>query len=260
MNDEEIVKFHLSDASVEPIDKIAETKTVHLILDYIDTSPSIEAAISYPLDQYGSITPWVAFQLGCYAELQADDGLIPQGLTTAYVSINAALRCRDSQRIFGNLLTLAGIYMRAHASDAAEQVYLQILKLPIIDGFLERAGVHLSLATILATKQPRASAEYYEQALSCLGERLPIEARSKTISNIIGAYKELEDWIGLAYVCELLKLGDVEMPLREMIQSGLSLPNVIEADTRLRRLGANQLADKLYSIWSEMHLPGGSHA
>lgn len=93
MDDREIVKLYLPNSGVAPVDHTAETQTVHRLLDYLETAPPIDAAMGHPLEQYGSVTPWVALQLGCYAELQANQGQLPQALLTAYVSVNAALRC-----------------------------------------------------------------------------------------------------------------------------------------------------------------------
>jgi hypothetical protein len=258
MSDEEITALYHSAGEVIPVDLAAERETVGCILDYLATAPTIEVAMRHPLDQFGTITPWVSWQLGCVAEFEATKGQLAKALLSAYVSVNAALRCRDPQRLLGNLLTLAGIYLRARVTDVAEQVYLQILDLPIESGFVERAGAHLSLSSILGAGRPREAVDHFEQGLCCLGERLSPETRSKLVRGASGAYRELKDWIGLSYVCKVLNLGDVETTLREAVQSDLGLPQIVAADTRLRQLGAGELADQLYSMWSEAHFPGES--
>src|SRR5205823_1338412 len=118
-------------------------------------------------------------------------------------------------RLLGNLLTIGGIYARAGARDEAERVYRHTLELPIADGGLERASAQLSLATLLATRQPRDAVEHYEQALCCLGESLPPATRAEVVRAMIRPYKALDDWVGLAYACTILGLGDVTSVFRD---------------------------------------------
>ncbi len=245
MGDDKVMVVPLPTVDVRPSDIDAERQTIHRILDHLEKTPSFDAVVKQRLDQYGNITPWIAWQLGCVAELHASEGRLSEALLTAYVSVNAAVSCRDSRRLLGNLLTVAGIHMRAGITDAAEQAYLTILELPLDDGVSERASAHLSLASILVAGRPREAVEHCEQGLCCLGERPGPEARLRIIQGMIPAFRALPDWVGLHYACKLLNLGDAQKPLREAIQSGLDLPQIIAADTRLRRLGANELADQL---------------
>ena len=179
---------------------------------------------------------------------------------TAFVGVGAALQCHDSQRLAANLLTLAGVQLRADATDSAEKTLLQILELPFDEGFLERASANLSLAGLLAAKRPQDAREYYEQAVCCLGGKLPDAARERLADVMIEAYASLKDWVGGAYVCHSKNAGDMEAPFLNALQAPLELPQVIAADTRLRRLGADRLADQLYSMWCDTQRGGEFHA
>src|SRR4051794_5342132 len=99
MSDEEILSIYHPTSDVSPVDLATESKTLHLILDYLDTAPSIEAAMRHPLDQFGKITSWVSWQLGCVAEFEVNQSHQAKALLSAYVSISAALQCGDPQRL-----------------------------------------------------------------------------------------------------------------------------------------------------------------
>ncbi len=231
----------------KPENYAQEVELVNALLDLCRDS-NIEVCREY-LASVRHITPWVALQLGCMAESMAEGESIAEALTVAALSVDAALRSRSANRIYANMLTLAGVFLRLQRFEEAEKIYYDILTLPMSGGINERASAHVTLGDILRAKGLHRDAAYhYERGLFYPQNSTPFEARKLTIEKLAHLYRELSDFAGLAFCVSQLRLGDAAKILREKLKPDVHVEDSLALVTRLHSLGEHELADIVFQI------------
>jgi hypothetical protein len=248
-----------SDKKIAPVDYASEVQTLTKILDYVEEHPHEASSLGLP--DFGAVTPWIAHQLGCLTEKCASEGRLAAALVYAKTSVNAALSCRDADRIVANSLSLAGVHVRNGNNAAAARIYEEILELPFDQCYQERAMAHLSLASLRSSaSRHREAVHHYEHAICCLGALIPESSRVTILRGIMPSYVELKDVVGLAFAGEALGIADSKFISEDFVVPALPQSAVVAAVTRLRKLGARELADQIFAAWSRPHQSGESHA
>lgn len=237
-----------------PVNYEAEAKTLRCLLSLPDSS---WFNVSNPtLKECGSLTSWIAWQLGCVAEALIVSDEHERAMAIAAISIKAAIEVRDITRLCANLLTLAGIHIRLGHIDAAESYYRQILELPFSVRESERALAHASLASILSHKREIKEATYhFEKAIPHLKSSLTPEAYKQVLKQLLLLYGEIEDLAGLAYGCAQLGLADSAAILKEEITPSMHVESALSLVSRLHFLGEHALATLVYNLWKHGKTP-----
>lgn len=233
-----------------PEDYRAESETVERLVDAA-LSPDFRPYAS-TLDKYGTITSWVAWQLGCMAEGAVEDGDIDRALRIGSVAVQAAVEARSVERLSANLLTMAGIAFRQNDLTQAVSTYHQILALPPIGGFQERAGAHISLGGIFAMQGRTAESVYhYETGLRSLRGTIDDDIYDSILRGLVGLYSQIEDLGGLVHCGKRLEGQNVDELLRSSEISEWSLERAMLLATRLHSFAEHELAELTLELWRE---------
>ena len=233
-----------------PIDYTGELQTLNLILDGIEYSQKEQR--KYTLDESLRTTPWIAWQLGCLAELFASQMNYDQAVAIATVSLDAAFKCGDVTRIYANLLTAAGIMVRMNDFDGAEEFYITILGMPIQGKSIERTIAHLSLGSIYAMKGNLRRAVYHkEKALPQIKSLASEDILLKVFDELGYLYSEILDLAGIIFiVIEQQKHSEDDVISRFSVPD-LSLEQVLLLVTRLSSLGKHELGERIINLWKK---------
>lgn len=247
----EFLKFEINPSvTPTPHDKEAEVDVTNRLIDLCE-SPELHPPTS-SLAAFGQITPWVAWQLGCFAEYIAEQRDYEKAFRIAAISVQAAIEAKDSDRLYANLLTLSGILLRDGNLEEAKSQFFNILELPFPGGENERASAHMSLGSIFEQGSTVDEALYhYEIGLGYLRKTMSEQAHRKMLEHLSHLYADAEDAAGLAHCCMQLGLGDAEEILRQNVSQEMHVEEVLYWTTRLHSLEEHKLADTVFELWRE---------
>lgn len=243
--------FHIpAQETVSPRDYEAELATVRVIIEYVEQNP--HAPI--PEDDFahfGTVTPWVASQLGVYAEKLADEGHASSAIRTAAYSVAAAMTSADSKRLNANLLTYANLLFRFGLQTEAASMYEDILDLPFEPGFEERASARLALANLaLANERWQEAVNHWEAAVPVLGTLLEEQVRVAMHEVMQPAYLALDDVAGVIHAANR---GGIDVSTLEPEIRTMTLTGAVRLATQLRRHRDDRSADWLTERWAAAH-------
>jgi tetratricopeptide (TPR) repeat protein len=234
----------------EPEDLAGERRTMLKILDYVDTQFDPEEGL-LPLETFGEITPWIAWQLGIVAEVHASRNEMQQAFYIAFVSIAAAYACHSADRIYANLLTMAGIFVRLGNTEEAISTYNRLLQLPYDGGVREKALAHISLAGLSKSEAPETVLYHYERGLRQVQQLLSTDTFNGILSQASDLYARTEEITGAIYCIKQLNLADTETMVDDYLNSLKSFDDLLYLYTRLNGFGEYSLADRVYTFWEE---------
>jgi len=254
-----ILDTHIGDPQIpKPIGSDGERATLTRLIEFADSgqSPTLQNVRSLGV----SFTPWIAQQLGSLAEGLIADGDISRATQVAMLSVLAAREADDPHQLQANRLTAGNIYLKygmegaAWARDVARQLYEAIIDSPFAAARNERIGAHLGLANYY-DGQNDANAAYqaalhYDQFLPFLDQTIKGPAREAILRQATKTYLKCSDSAG-ALFC-LSRLGDRNADrLEHLLKTAddLSLDQALLTIARLRGLGDQEMAAKIYSAW-----------
>lgn len=205
------------------------------------------------LDAAGlNITPWVAWQIGIYAEHVAID--TPHAVQAAVIALWSAAKCKDPARVLANTLTAANIFFKLGDSDMAQFLYEEILSSPLSPNTSERVAANLGIANInLAAGNSEDAAYYFDKCLTSAHLILEKEGRNGMLANAAQSYLRCKD-LGGALAC----LTQLDTTLARKLENDLrrrppSLEQRLMIVSRLHVLGQAGKAEELMLAWNPTH-------
>jgi tetratricopeptide (TPR) repeat protein len=196
-----------------------------------------------------SVTPWVAWQMGIYAEHVADD--THEALLAVKLALWAASRSNDVARLLANMLTAANTYFRAGERDLAETMYEEILVSPLSANTSERFSAYAGMANLNISRDNfRDAAYYFDKCLSSVHLVLDEGGRQQMLANAVTCYVKCKD-IGGALVSSARCKADLAKQLeKELRTEPPALEERLLIIARLHVLGADSQADALFATWN----------
>ena len=237
-----------------PIARTGTATEEPALLDLIDFSETSDAIEPHKFEHLrASITPWVAQQAGCYAELLRSRGNIVGAIRMAELSIIAASLIRDTVRLSANMLTMANLYYAQGQPDEARRLYETALSLPAAGASAERIGAHQGLANYHTdAKQYHDAAYHLDKYLPFIAAITSPTATEGILRQALAVYANSHDIAGILFCTD--RLGDPLVKKFEDILSeqAVSIDEALLIVGRLRNFGALTLAQRLRDHWRHL--------
>jgi len=197
-------------------------------------------------------TPWLAQQLGVYAEHLERDGQATVAARVAWLGVLAAKWVRDDAKYYlANLLTAGNMWLKLGAQathsngiDAARGFFEAILHLAAHEQRKERLGAHVGMASYYGLVEDYVGAAFHvDRYLPYIDEIVPRQQHQTVYGQAARIYGKVQDIPGLLFCCE--RLGKPLPPASQL--SAQSLDAVLMTVARLNSLGSNQTAFRIMS-------------
>lgn len=229
-----------------PEDKDLEIASINQLLDILEANPT-DARLD-ELHKVCRITAWMALILGYLVESDIYKKQVHLKIKLVTLAVDVARISGDSTQYFANLLSAANFFLETNEEKASE-LYNYILRLPLPYGEDARGASHVSLAQLKIT--PRTEATFhYELGMRTQGKKLPEQTKIGLAQNLLGAFRETKDLVGLAHISILLKLGNPIDIIEENI-SQMSFASIVSLTTRLKLLGHESISKQILDKWKE---------
>jgi len=200
-------------------------------------------------------TPWLAQQLGVYAEHLEVNGQAMLAARVAWLGVLAAKWVRDDAKYYlANLLTAGNMWLKLGAEatddttdaaiDAARGFFEVILNLAAYEQRKERLGAHVGMASYYGLIEDYVGAAFHvDRYLPYIDEIVPKQQHETVYGQAARIYGKVQDVPGLLFCCE--RLGKPLPPASQL--SAQPLDAVLMTVARLHSLGSSSTAFRIMS-------------
>jgi hypothetical protein len=244
----EAFKFYVSSREIpKPRDELAEKSVALALLRALDLRQNIE---TLPEMRDGSVTPWIAYQIGHWADGEIAGGDAEAASFATNAALNVAEVSGDVTRIFAALLTRAEA--SARAGDLVQVIAdcRRITNYPSFQALHERALAHLNLARAYSERNEWHTAiRHFDLGVRCLVARMPREICVLVARQSLKAYQQAKDIVGLAFCLKTLLPQGFEESLATLEKAQYGLEKTLSYAARARALGMEDVAQALSSAY-----------
>ena len=232
--------------SPNPTDAKRERNVINRLLKEVESKGFLENLENLAIA--AEISPWVVFELGNMVDANYYSTDSKEGEALAILAVDAARIWGSPDQIFGNLLSAANFYLRQKNFDIAYELFDAILRLPIAEGFHERAAAHLALAQ--NAKSLHSDITFHlECFIRTHGHQLPQHNRKMIAEKIADTYIENYDIPMLIHLAVELENKNIVDTLIGQTET-FSLAKIIATVTRVRFLGHRKIAEEIRNRWN----------
>lgn len=248
MTDFEVNSIDVPDAShPEPKDHTLEVEVVNAAIDacFDGIPPELHWAKSE-----STVTPWVAYQLGCVAEYHGAKNDLISGKALAIYAIEAAKLTKDINRVRSNYVTFANVLFRSDRIEEALNVYEKVVASDAGDPTPETVAALMGMANCLKlVGRPHEAAVSFERGYLSVRKKLKTSERHQIAKFFADVCIQADD-IGGAFfaICDFDPTEGKRI-LFEQCLPGMSFDEAVSTCTRLKGLEMFDEADSLRQLW-----------